>query len=104
MLSPSHEALVDDLGGIVSAGVDVDAFLDRRVRASAERLSDFVATGLDHWLRRHSCLLGCHLFGRLLISSLALRSRPVGMSSAGSATRRRAQGWLDRRWQLSLRS
>lgn len=35
VLTSSHQALVDDLGRIVVAGVDVHTFLDDRVGASS---------------------------------------------------------------------
>lgn len=47
MLAASHEALVDDFRGIVSAGVDVNAFAHDRVGARAECFARFVAAGLD---------------------------------------------------------
>ena len=47
MFPPRHEPLVDDLGGIVAASIDMYAFLDDRVRASPQSLTDLVATGLD---------------------------------------------------------
>jgi hypothetical protein len=35
VLTPRHEALVDDLGSIVATGVDMDALLHDRVGASS---------------------------------------------------------------------
>ncbi len=52
MLSSRHESLVDDFGGIVSSGVDVDAFFDDRVRTRAQRLAGLVAAWLYHWFLR----------------------------------------------------
>lgn len=31
MFSPRHQSLIDNLGGIIAPGIDVDAFLDDRV-------------------------------------------------------------------------
>ena len=39
MLAPLHELLVDDLAGIVFAGVDVDGLLHDGVRPAPERLA-----------------------------------------------------------------
>lgn len=50
MFSSSHKPLVDDLGCIVPARINVDAFLHNRVGPSTERLANFVPAGLD--LRR----------------------------------------------------
>jgi hypothetical protein len=58
VLPPRHQALVDDLGGIVAARVDVDALLDDRVGTRAEHLADLVPAGLD--LRRRGCWGGAH--------------------------------------------
>lgn len=52
MFSTSHQSLVDDLGGIVAAGIYVYALLDNRVRARAESLSHLVPTRL--YLRARS--------------------------------------------------
>jgi len=53
MLSPRHEPLVDDLCSIVSARLDMDAFLDDGVAAGAEGLAGLVATWLDLRRLRH---------------------------------------------------
>lgn len=58
MLSPRHESLVDDLGSIVAAGINMDAFLDDGVRARSQRLSNLVSAGLD--LRLLLRLLAAH--------------------------------------------
>ena len=42
MLPPRHEPLIDNLRGIVSSRVDMDAFLHHRVRPSAQGLARFV--------------------------------------------------------------
>ena len=47
VLPPSHQALVDHLGGIEAARVDVNALLDDRVGPRAEHLSDLVPARLD---------------------------------------------------------
>lgn len=49
MFAARHEFLVYDLGGVVAAGIDVDALLDDRVRAGAQGLADLVATRLYLW-------------------------------------------------------
>lgn len=46
MLSTCHEALVNHLSSIVSAGIDVDAFFDDGVGASSEGLACLVSTWL----------------------------------------------------------
>jgi hypothetical protein len=69
MLPPRHQALVDDLGGVVAARVDVDALLDDRVRARAEHLADLVPAGLN--LRRcpvAGCCGGAHGEGALAVN------------------------------------
>ena len=68
MFSPRHQSLVDDFGGIIAAGVDVDAFLDDRVRARAQSLSDLVSARLD--------------LGLLLRLLATHRGRPVGEGRA----------------------
>lgn len=47
VLSPGHQSLVDDLGGVVTARVYVDALLDHGIRARAQRLTDLIPTRLD---------------------------------------------------------
>lgn len=51
VFSTGHEALVDDLGGIVASCVDVYAFLDNAVGAGSQCLSGLVATRLHLCLR-----------------------------------------------------
>jgi len=61
VLATGHQALVNDFGSIVPAGVDVNALLDNRVRPCAKHFANLVAAGLDHrllWLG--SRLLGVH--------------------------------------------
>lgn len=47
MFSPRHQSLIDNLGGIVAPGIDMDAFLDDRVRASSQSLANLVSARLD---------------------------------------------------------
>lgn len=59
MLAALHEALVDDLAGVVLAALDVDRLLHDRVRPAAERLSGAVLSGASRSasLRRHGRVL-----------------------------------------------
>ena len=60
MLAASHEALVDDLGGVVAACLDVDAFLDYRVAPCSQRLSGLVPAWLDlGWWGLLDTSVGC---------------------------------------------
>lgn len=47
MFPPCHEALVNNLGGIVPPRVDVHTFLHNGIRPGAERLPNLVPAGLD---------------------------------------------------------
>ena len=61
MLPPGHHSFVDDLGGIVPARIDVDAFFDDRVRSCAQCLPRLVAARLDLRLGHLAVrLLRCH--------------------------------------------
>lgn len=79
MFSARHQALVDNFGGIIAAGVDVDAFLDDRVRARAQSLSDLVSARLDLGLLLR--LLAAHR-GRPVVKRSGAR-RPEGNERLG---------------------
>lgn len=51
VFSPGHEPLVDNFGSIVSPCVDVHAFLDHRIAASAQSLAGLVSAWLHLRLR-----------------------------------------------------
>ena len=65
MFSPGHEALVDNLGGIVPPRVDVYALLDHGVTARTQRFPRLIPTGLDLGLGLRSmctgAAVGCHV-------------------------------------------
>lgn len=86
-----HEALVNNFGGIVAAGVDVDAFFDRRVRSCAERLADLVSARLDHRL-----LLSLLVAGH----DLDARKRQCAVRVQTSFGRRQCWAWLGERQTL----
>ena len=75
VLAPSHEALVDDFGGIVSAGIDMHAFFYHTIGSCAERLPSLVAAWL--YLRLRGC---CH--GGLTVGSRSQGSGSFAQSGS----------------------
>lgn len=60
MLSPGHKALVNNLGRIVSARIDVNALFHHGVGSCTKSLARLVATWLNHrFLRRLRHLQDC---------------------------------------------
>lgn len=82
VLPPGHEPLVDDLGGIVAARVDVHAFFHHAVGPSPQRFAGLVSTRL-HLRRRW---LSGHL-GRGRSELETVGSRQAGPAAAGGKGR-----------------
>ena len=61
VFATGHQSLIYDLGSVIAARVDVDAFLDNGVRPSAQGLANLVAT----WLH-----LGGWFSGRAITGSI----------------------------------
>ena len=82
VFSSSHQPLVDDFGRIIATGVNMYTFLDGRVGACSQRLSNLVPTRLDGrrlLLARHVGR-GCVPGGRLsqpVLYDLRFQSRSV---------------------------
>lgn len=47
MLSPCHHSFVNDLGRIVSPGINMDTFFHHRIGTGSQCFSGLVSTGLD---------------------------------------------------------
>lgn len=76
MFSPRHQSLVDDFGGIVAPGVNMDALFDDRIRACSQSLSNLVSTGLD--LRLLLRLLAAHRGRPVETRARAMPERGLG--------------------------
>jgi len=88
VFTSGHETFVDDLGRVVSASVDMNAFLDDRVAACSQRLSRLVPT----WLHLRLCL-------RCLHPGAAVRGHDGILEASGDA---QDQGALAVIWNRGL--
>lgn len=93
VLTACHKPLVDNFGGIVSTGINMNTFLHHRVGASSQRLTDLVSTRLD--LRLRCLLFAVHLSstgvfaemeegGRTSLRKVCLARRRQGRCNRGT--------------------
>ena len=92
MFATGHKPLIDDLGSIVAASIDVDAFFHNGIGSSSQRFANLVSTRLN---LRLLASRGVHFYFEVVASKLGDKVRMGGDKkiAVGCPAERREARW-----------